>query len=169
MSHCKTISAAMGTPAFLLISFLWAGQSSAQWNYPPTRTVDVTDTYFGKTYAIPIAGWRTQRTRRWWIGSKHRRLLLTMFSTRFPRDVLEREWMELDKLRPAAYRSIVFENGRVFYKKRAVARMSENSTSGRGGMARNSSCTIPRLTRSASQRSSRILSRLGTASTWFLV
>ena len=53
MSHCKTISAAMGTPAFLLISFLWAGQSSAQWNYPPTRTVDVTDTYFGKTYADP--------------------------------------------------------------------------------------------------------------------
>ena len=55
MGHCKTISAAMVAPAFLLISFLLAGQSSAQWNYPPTRTVDVSDTYFGKTYADPIS------------------------------------------------------------------------------------------------------------------
>src|SRR6266567_1394236 len=33
------------------------------------------------------------------------------------RDALADEWMALDKLKPASYDSITYENGRVFYKK----------------------------------------------------
>ena len=107
-----------GAPAFLLISFLLAGQSSAQWNYPPTRTVDVSDTYFGKTYADPYR-WLENTTDKevedWF---KAQAIVTDNLLAKIPaHDALAREWMELDKLRPATYSSIVFENGRVFYKK----------------------------------------------------
>ena len=29
-------------------------QGPAQWSYPPTKTGDATDTYFGKSYADPF-------------------------------------------------------------------------------------------------------------------
>jgi len=34
----------------LVLSLLMAVHAHAQWKYPPTKTVDATDTYFGKTY-----------------------------------------------------------------------------------------------------------------------
>jgi prolyl oligopeptidase len=118
MGRCKTISAAMVAPALLLISFLLAGQSSAQWNYPPTRTVDVSDTYFGKTYADPYRWLENTKDKEVEDWFKAQAIVTDNLLAKIPaRDALAREWMELDKLRPATYRSIVLENGRVFYKK----------------------------------------------------
>ncbi len=118
MGHRKTISAAMVAPALLLISFLSAGRSWAQWNYPPTRTVDVSDTYFGKTYADPYRWLENTKDKEVEDWFKAQAIVTDNLLNAIPaRDALAREWMELDKLRPASYSSIVFENGRVFYKK----------------------------------------------------
>ena len=35
------------------LTALWAVPSHAQWKYPPTRAVPVSDTYFGTTYKDP--------------------------------------------------------------------------------------------------------------------
>jgi hypothetical protein len=35
---------------FIFLTLLWAMPCHAQWNYPPTKTVGVSDTYFWKTY-----------------------------------------------------------------------------------------------------------------------
>jgi prolyl oligopeptidase len=92
--------------------------ASAQFAYPPTRTVDARDTYFGKTY----------EDRYRWLENLKQPSVETWFKSqasltddllgRIPaRDKLAEEWMQLDKLQPARYRSIGFESGRVFYKK----------------------------------------------------
>src|SRR5208283_2797116 len=39
--------------AILALAQLAASPTRAQWNYPPTRTVEAADTYFGKTYKDP--------------------------------------------------------------------------------------------------------------------
>src|SRR6516162_2589437 len=118
MRHCKTISAAMVAPSFLLISFLLAGQSWAQWNYPPTRTVDVTDTYFGKTYADPYRWLENTKDKEVEDWFKAQAIVTDNVLDKIPaRHALAREYMELDKLQPASYSSIGLENGRAFYKK----------------------------------------------------
>jgi prolyl oligopeptidase len=92
--------------------------ASAHFAYPQTKTVDARDTYFGKTYEDPYR----------WLESLEQPAVETWFKSqaaltddllgRIPaRDKLAEEWMQLDKLEPARYRSIGFESGRVFYKK----------------------------------------------------
>jgi prolyl oligopeptidase len=118
MGHCKMISTAMVAPAFVLIAILSAGQSRAQWNYPPTRTVDVSDNYFGKTYADPYRWLENTKDKEVEDWFKAQAIVTDNVLDRIPaRDKLAREWMELDRLQPATYSSIVLENGRVFYKK----------------------------------------------------
>jgi prolyl oligopeptidase len=118
MGHCKTISAATVAAAFLLISLLLAGQSRAQWKYPPTRTVDVSDAYFGKTYADPYRWLEDTKDKEVEDWFKAQAIVTDNVLDKIPaRDALAREWMELDKLRAASYSSNVVENGRVFYKK----------------------------------------------------
>ena len=43
------------------------------------------------------------------------------------RDALVDEWMALDKLKPASYSAISYENGRVFYKKTLGGEKEERS------------------------------------------
>ncbi len=38
---------------FLFVPVLLAWPAQAEWQYPPTKTVDASDTYFGKTYKDP--------------------------------------------------------------------------------------------------------------------
>ena len=38
---------------FLVVPVLLAWPARAEWQYPPTKTVDASDTYFGKTYKDP--------------------------------------------------------------------------------------------------------------------
>jgi|CZKI01.1.fsa_nt_gi prolyl oligopeptidase len=102
----------------LTLSLLAAAPSHAQWSYPPTKTVDAADTYFGVTYKDPyrwLENLKDKNVESWF---KAQAKLTDDLLARIPgRDALAREWMDLDKLHPARYDSITYENGRVFYKK----------------------------------------------------
>ena len=90
----------------------------AQWNYPPTKTVDASDTYFGTTYQDPyrwLENLKDPDVAAWF---KAQAELTDGLLAKIPgRGALVREWTELDKLKPAAYSDFTYENGRVFYKK----------------------------------------------------
>lgn len=90
----------------------------AQWNYPATKTVDASDTYFGKTYKDPyrwLENLKDKSVEDWF---KSEATLTDKFLAGIPaRDALAQEWMNLDKLKPASYSAIAYEQGRVFYKK----------------------------------------------------
>src|SRR5262252_10115305 len=93
-------------------------QSSAQWAYPPTKTTDASDTYFGKTYKDPYRGLENLKDKDVEAWFKAQAELTDGLLAKIPgRDALASEWMALDKLKPAAYTAISYENGRVFYKK----------------------------------------------------
>lgn len=97
---------------------LVALSSHAQWNYPPTKTVDVSDTYFGKTYYDPyrwLENLKDKEVEGWFKAQSE---LTDGLLAKIPgRDSLVQEWTALDKLKPAAYSDIDYEYGRVFYKK----------------------------------------------------
>jgi prolyl oligopeptidase len=107
-----------------LLALLVPVFSSAQavlapaWKYPETRRAEVTDTYFGKSYTDGhrwLEDLKAPETEAWF---KAQAELTDDLLGRIPgRDVLANEWMALDKLNPATYRAITWENGRVFYKK----------------------------------------------------
>src|SRR5215471_3574882 len=93
-------------------------QSSAQWAYPPTKTTDASDTYFGKTYKDPYRGLENLKDKDVEAWFKAQAELTDGLLAKIPgRDALANEWMALDKLRPARYNQITYEHGRVFYKK----------------------------------------------------
>jgi prolyl oligopeptidase len=102
----------------LLLNLAASAQAQTPWKYPPTRTVDASDTYFGKTYQDPyrwLEALKDQEAEGWF---KAQADLADEVLARIPaRDALAKEWMELDKLNPVTYRSISVENGRLFYKK----------------------------------------------------
>jgi prolyl oligopeptidase len=92
--------------------------SYAQWSYPPTKTIDASDTYFGKSYKDPyrwLENLKDQAVEAWF---KAQATLTDDLLAKIPaRDALAEEWMRLDKLQPARYNAIQYEHGRVFYKK----------------------------------------------------
>ena len=107
----KTITAL----AFFLIAVL---SSYAQWNYPASKTVDSSDTYFGVTYKDPyrwlehvhdsdVVNWFKQQ-------SGYTNSIIDKISGK---DELVHEWEKLDKLQPPSIHSRNYESGRVFYKK----------------------------------------------------
>src|SRR3954469_1248719 len=108
----------MKIAAFALLCFLLLAPSRAQWNYPTTKTVDATDTYFGKTYADPyrwLENSQDKSVEQWF---KDQAALTDGLLAKIPaRDALAAEWLALDKLKPATYSGITFENHRMFYKK----------------------------------------------------
>ena len=90
----------------------------AQWIYPPTKTVDVSDTYFGKTYSDPYRWLEDLKDTNVYGWFKAQATLTDDTIAKIPaRDALVQEWLALDKLKPATYDGIDYENGRVFYKK----------------------------------------------------
>ena len=95
-----------------------ASPSFAQVEYPPTKTVDASDTYFGVTYKDPyrwLEDLKDQAVQGWF---KSQATVTDDLLARIPaRDALADEWLKLDRLQPAKYNAITFENGRVFYKK----------------------------------------------------
>ena len=92
--------------------------SNAQLAYPPTKTVDASDTYFGKTYQDPYRWLENLKDKDVEAWFKAQAELTDGLLAKIPgRDALANEWTELDKLRPVAYADINYENGRVFYKK----------------------------------------------------
>jgi prolyl oligopeptidase len=104
--------------AGFVLALLAAVPCFAQWQYPPTRTVDATDTYFGKTYKDPYRWLEDLKNKDVEAWFKAQAELTDGILAKIPaKDELAREWMELDKRKPATYSSIAYENGRVFYKK----------------------------------------------------
>jgi prolyl oligopeptidase len=97
---------------------LIASPSFAQWSYPPTKKVDATDSYFGKTYKDPyrwLENLKDTAVETWF---KAQAQITDDALAKIPaRDKLAAEWLALDKLQPARYSAIQYEHGRVFYKK----------------------------------------------------
>jgi len=103
---------------FLFVPVLLAWPSQAEWQYPPTKTVDASDTYFGKTYKDPYRWLEDMKDKEVEAWFKAQAGLTDGLLAKIPgRDELAQEWMALDKLKPATYDTITYENGRVFYKK----------------------------------------------------
>jgi prolyl oligopeptidase len=105
-------------PIMFVVLALLGRSSYAQWKYPPTRTVDVSDTYFGKTFKDPyrwLENLKDEGVEAWFKAQAT--LTDDVLATIPGRDTLAQEWLALDKLRPARYTSIRYANGRVFYKK----------------------------------------------------
>jgi prolyl oligopeptidase len=101
----------------LAMAFLWTS-SQAQWSYPPTKTVAVSDTYFGKTYSDPYRWLENPKDKEVEAWFKAQAELTENLLRKIPsRDLLAEEWMALDKIKPASYSSISCRNGRVLYKK----------------------------------------------------
>lgn len=99
-------------------TILAAGQCLADWSYPPTKTVPVSDTYFGKTYDDPYRWLENLKDTNVITWFKAQATLTDDVLAKIPgRDALVQEWLQLDKLKPATYADITYENGRVFYKK----------------------------------------------------
>ena len=102
-------------PLALLAMFV---QAPAPWSYPPTKTSDATDTYFGKAYKDPYRWLETLKDKDVEAWFKAQADLTDGLLAKIPaRDALANEWMALDKLKPASYSQITYEQGRVFYKK----------------------------------------------------
>ena len=95
---------------------------TAQYQYPSTKIVDISDTYFGVTYQDPYRWLEhidTPEVETWF---KQQALYTdSILNTLKGRDELIKEWMELDKLRPSVIKNISYENGRLFYRKTLAA------------------------------------------------
>jgi prolyl oligopeptidase len=103
--------------AFVTLCLL-ASPAYAQIKYPPTKTVDASDTYFGKTYKDPYRWLENLKDEAVKVWFKAQAEVTDGLLGKIPaRDALAQEWMDLDKLQPARYTGIQYENGRVFYKK----------------------------------------------------
>ena len=100
----------------LVICF--AVTAAAQYKYPPSKTVDSSDTYFGVTYHDPyrwmehisepeVSGWFKSQAD----------YTNTILNNLNGRDELIAEWVQLDKLQPARIRNVMYEGGRLFYRK----------------------------------------------------
>jgi len=102
----------------ILGTFILFHSVSAQYLYPPTKTVEVTDTYFGKTYQDPYR-WLEEIEKpqvvKWF--KEQATYTDSILNTLKGRDALVAEWQDLDKLRPAVVTTFAYENGRLFYRK----------------------------------------------------
>lgn len=105
----------------IVLSVVLAAVASAeqpQWHYPPTKTGDAADTYFGRTYADPyrwLEDLKDPAVEAWF--RQQADLTESALKKIKGRAELVDEWMALDKLRPANYADITVHGGQVFYKK----------------------------------------------------
>lgn len=102
----------------IVFALIFTSTCNAQYNYPPTKTVDSSDTYFGVTYKDPYR-WleyiETPEVETWF--KKQATYTDSILNTLNGRDSLIAEWKRLDKLQPAIFGAIRYENGRLFYGK----------------------------------------------------
>ncbi len=90
----------------------------AQYNYPPTKTVDSSNTYFGVTYQDPyrwLENFKDTEVVSWF--KQQASLSNSILNKISGRDELVAEWKMLDKLQPPQINSRTYENGRIFYRK----------------------------------------------------
>jgi prolyl oligopeptidase len=108
----------MRISSFFLVVLLTNHFADAQLHYPPTKTVDASDTYFGNTYKDPyrwLENLKDPQVEAWF---KAQADLTDGVLARIPgRDALAQEWMGLDKITPAIFSDIVRKNNLIFYMK----------------------------------------------------
>lgn len=104
----------------IILSFLFFSFCSyAQWNYPPTRLVDSSDTYFGVTYKDPyrwIENIKQPEVETWF--KQQADYSNSVLNKLNGRDELIAEWKKLDKLQPPIINGRSYKNGRLFYRKK---------------------------------------------------
>lgn len=90
----------------------------AQYQYPKTRTVDVSDTYFGVTYKDPYR-WMENLKDEEVVGWFQQQANFTddILNKLSGRDELIQEWERLDKLHPPIIRGRNYYGERLFYNK----------------------------------------------------
>ena len=90
----------------------------AQYQYPPSKTVDSSDTYFGVTYKDPYRWleYIEQPGVETWF-KQQAAFSNTILNNINGRDELIAEWKQLDKLQPPRIHSVSYQNGRIFYRK----------------------------------------------------
>ena len=94
-------------------------EKSARWNYPLTRKVDSSNTYWGITYKDPyrwLENFKDSAVVKWF--KKQAMLTDSVMNRITGRDELRAEWKKLDNLQPPIYYLPERENGKVFYQKR---------------------------------------------------
>src|SRR2546423_1875439 len=90
----------------------------AQPKYPATKTTTTSDTWFGKTYKDPYRWLEDMKNKEVEAWFKAQSELADGLLAKLPgRDMLAKEWTDLDKLKPASYEIVGFEAGKFFYKK----------------------------------------------------
>jgi len=99
-------------------TFIFTLTSYAQWNYPATKTVDSSDTYFGVTYKDPyrwLENVKDSETSNWY--KQQADYTKSIIDKINGRDELVAEWQKLDKLQPPGIHERSYEGRRIFYKK----------------------------------------------------
>ena len=90
----------------------------AQFSYPASRTVDSSDTYFGKTYPDKyrwLENIKSPEVEKWF--KDQATYTNAQMNSLNGRDQLIAEWKMLDKLKPATFSNITIKNGSIFYRK----------------------------------------------------
>ena len=102
----------------ILLAVISFQSLNAQYHYPPTKTDNSSDTYFGITYHDPYR-WlehiETPEVETWF--KQQATYTDSILNTLNGKDALIKEWKELDKLQPAAIGRLRYKNGRLFYLK----------------------------------------------------
>jgi prolyl oligopeptidase len=103
-------------PFFIAIYF--SNVAFAQYMYPPTKTVDSSDTYFGITYKDPYRWleYRKNPDAETWFRQQAT-YADSVLNNLNGRDELIAEWKRLDRLKPTDISDLVYENERIFYSK----------------------------------------------------
>jgi len=101
-----------------IIAIGFSHEAFAQYVYPPTKTVDSSDTYFGVTYKDPYRWLEYKQTPDVGTWFKQQAIYTdSILNNLNGRDELIAEWKRLDQLKPAKISNLVYENGRIFYRK----------------------------------------------------
>jgi prolyl oligopeptidase len=90
----------------------------SQWHYPPTKTVDSVDVYFGVSYKDPyrwLENIKQPAVSTWY--KEQATLTNSIVDNITGRDALIAEWKMLDKLQPPKINGRSYEGGRIFYRK----------------------------------------------------
>ena len=102
----------------VVVALAFASVALAQLPYPPAKTVDATDIYFGTTYKDPYRWLENDKDPAVGAWFKSQAALTDSLLAKIPaRDALADEWTRLDKLKPARYSEFDYAHGRLFYKK----------------------------------------------------
>lgn len=102
----------------LLLLLMINVSAFGQYNYPPTKTVDSSETHFGVTYYDPyqwLENMKDPEVESWF--KQQADFSNSILNNISGRDELIAEWKMLDGLKPPVINSRDYYNGRLFYRK----------------------------------------------------